>query len=60
MKYKVHRFDIRMTRDADKLEQFLKLALSPNPGTPEELAILTRKDFDKYGALVRKIGLRME
>lgn len=23
MKYKVHRFDIRMTRDADKFEQFL-------------------------------------
>ena len=23
MKYRVHRFDIRMTKDGDKLEQFL-------------------------------------
>ena len=23
MKYKVHRFDLKMTRDKDKLEQFL-------------------------------------
>jgi hypothetical protein len=36
MKYKVHRFDIRMTRDGDKLEQFLNglkgevVAIIPN------------------------------
>lgn len=36
MKYKVHRYDIRMTRDAEKLEQFLNglkgevVAIIPN------------------------------
>jgi len=36
MKYKVHRFDIRMTKDQDRLEQFLNslegevVAIIPN------------------------------
>ena len=50
----------KIARQEDLREQFLKLALTPNPGTPEELAAATRKDFDGYGVLVRKIGLRME
>ena len=50
----------KVARQDDLREQFLKLALSPHPGTPGELAALTRKDFDKYGTLVKKIGLRME
>lgn len=50
----------KVAAQADLREHFLKLALSPNPGTPAELAALTRKDFDRYGALVKKLDLRME
>jgi len=38
MKYKVHRFDVRMTRDQSRLEQFLNglggevVAIVPNVG----------------------------
>ena len=35
-------------------------ALTPNPGTPEELEALLRRDFERYGALVRKLNLRTE
>ena len=38
----------------------LKTALAPNPGTPEELDALLRKDFERYGALVRRLNLRMD
>lgn len=50
----------KVALQADLREQFLKLALTPNPGTPEALAALTRKDYDSYGTLVRKLNLRME
>ena len=33
---------------------------SPNPGTPEELGALLRKDFERYGKLVRQLNLRMD
>ena len=50
----------KVARQDDLREFFLKLALTPNPGTPEALAELTRKDFDRYGVLVKKLNLRME
>lgn len=37
-----------------------KTALAPNPGTPEELDALLRKDHERYGKLVRKLNLRMD
>ncbi len=50
----------KVARQDDLREFFLKLALTPNSGTPEALAELTRKDFDRYGVLVKKLNLRME
>ena len=38
----------------------LASALTPHPGTPEELSELMRKDYDRYGKLVRQLNLRME
>ena len=37
-----------------------KAALSPNPGTPAELADLTRKDFARFKALITKLNIRAE
>ena len=50
----------KIARQEDLREFFLKFAIVPNPGTPEDLAALTRKDFHRYGVLVRQVGLRME
>lgn len=40
--------------------QFLALALRPHNGGPDELAAVLRKDFDKYGKLVRDLNLRLD
>jgi len=42
MKYKVHRFDIKMTRDRNKLEQFL------NSLTGEVVAIIPNVAFKAF------------
>ena len=50
MKYRVHRFDIRMTRDQGKLERFLNssegevVAIIPNVG-PAALSLHSHVDF---------------
>jgi tripartite-type tricarboxylate transporter receptor subunit TctC len=47
-------------RDPELRPLLLKTALAPNPGTPEELDALLRKDHERYGNLVRKLNLRMD
>jgi tripartite-type tricarboxylate transporter receptor subunit TctC len=41
-------------------QRLFPLALTPNAGTPEELDSLLRKDFERYGKLVRQLNLRTE
>ncbi len=41
-------------------EVFLKTALAPLGGTPEELAELMKTDFARYGALTKKLNLKTE
>ena len=50
----------KVARDPDLRPLLLKTALAPNPGTPEELDALLRKDHERYGALVRRLNLRTE
>lgn len=48
---------------ADKaVKDFLfKVAATPNPeSTPEAMTALMRKDFDTYGALIRKLNIKTE
>src|SRR5262245_54797149 len=49
-----------VARDPELKSLLLKTALAPNPGTPEELNALLRKDHERYGNLVRKLNLRMD
>jgi hypothetical protein len=37
-----------------------KVALSPYPGTPDELAALTKKDHKRFGAIIRKLNITAE
>ena len=50
----------KIARDPALREHLFGLALTPQPGTPEELDALLRKDFERYGNLVRQLNLRME
>jgi putative tricarboxylic transport membrane protein len=50
----------KVARDPELRPLLLKTALAPNPGTPEELDALLRKDHERYGKLVRQLNLRMD
>jgi tripartite-type tricarboxylate transporter receptor subunit TctC len=50
----------KVARDPELRPLLLKAALSPHPGTPEELAILLQKDYERYGKLVRELNIRTE
>jgi tripartite-type tricarboxylate transporter receptor subunit TctC len=50
----------KVARDPALREHLFGLALTPQSGTPEELGALLRKDFERYGNLVRQLNLRME
>lgn len=39
---------------------YLKLALRPRDGTPEQLAAVLRKDYDRYGKLIRDLKIRLD
>ena len=46
--------------DKELREQLLKAALAPVVMTTEELAALTKSDFERYGALTKKLNLKAE
>ena len=50
----------KVARDPELRSHLVKTALTPNPGTPEELDALLRKDHERYGKLVRQLNLRTE
>ena len=50
----------KIAREPDLRAHLVKMALAPNPGTPEELAATLRADFDRYGKLVKQLNLKME
>jgi hypothetical protein len=33
------------------------IALTPNAGTPEELTVLLRDDYERYGKIVRQFNI---
>ena len=49
-----------IARTPDVKDLLFKVGATANPGTPEELAALTRKDHDRYGALIRKLNIKAE
>ena len=50
----------KVARDSEIRERLFGVALTPHAGTPEELEALLRKDFERYGKLVRQLNLRTE
>jgi tripartite-type tricarboxylate transporter receptor subunit TctC len=50
----------KVAREPELRERLFGVALTPYPGSPDELAALLRKDHDRYGKLVRQLNLRAE
>jgi len=50
----------KVARDPEMTPFMLRFALRPNPGTPEEMAALLRKDYDRYGKLIKDINMKPE
>jgi len=50
----------KVARDPELRQLLLTSGLAPHPGTPEELSVLSQKDYDRYGKLVRHLNLRKE
>jgi tripartite-type tricarboxylate transporter receptor subunit TctC len=50
----------KVAREPDMKLHLSKVALSPYAGTPEELAALTQKDYERFGAIIRKLNIKAE
>jgi len=50
----------KIGKNPDVQAQLLKLAIRPFPSTPEQLAATMRRDYDRYGKLMREFNLRMD
>jgi len=50
----------KIALDPELNTHLLKLALRGNPGTPAELAELTRKDHARYSELIKRLNIRAE
>ena len=49
-----------IARSEEYKAQTARVSLRPKAGTPEDLAVILRKDFDRFGKLARELNLRME
>lgn len=49
----------KVARSPELRAHLLRLALRPRVGTPEELGKRLRQDFDRYGALVKALDIKM-
>ncbi len=50
----------KIAEEPDLIAQFRKLALKPNPSSPDQLAKTLRSDNDQYAALVKKLNMKPE
>jgi tripartite-type tricarboxylate transporter receptor subunit TctC len=50
----------KIAREPELVPFFLKLALSPNVSSPEDLAALMKSDFERYGKIVTQLKLKVD
>ena len=50
----------KIAKDPALKEQMMKIAVRPAGSTPEELGAELRKDYERYGNLVRTLNIRMD
>ncbi|MFO0000297.1 MAG: tripartite tricarboxylate transporter substrate-binding protein [bacterium] len=54
---RIHAVLAQAARAADVRERFAKLGFEATSDTPEQFAALLRSDFDRYGRLIRRLGI---
>jgi tripartite-type tricarboxylate transporter receptor subunit TctC len=47
----------KVAGDPELKQNFFNIALTPNAGTPQELATLLHNDFERYGKIVRQFNI---
>ena len=50
----------KIALEPDMKTLLTKSALSPYPGKPADLGELTKKDFDRFGAIIKKLNIKAE
>jgi tripartite-type tricarboxylate transporter receptor subunit TctC len=50
----------KIAKDPELKVNLQKLALSPYPGSPEYLGQALRKDYDRFGKLIKELNLKMD
>ena len=50
----------KIAREPDLKSLLAKAAIAPVAGTPEELSALLKKDYDRFGELIRKLNIKAE
>jgi tripartite-type tricarboxylate transporter receptor subunit TctC len=50
----------KVAREPEVKDVLFKLALAPNPGTPDEAVALLKSDYERYGKLIRQFNIRAE
>lgn len=54
---RIHAVLAQAARAPDVRDRFAKLGFEPTSDTPEQFAALLRSDFERYGRLIRKLGI---
>ncbi len=50
----------KIAMEPDMKSLLSQQALAPYPGKPEELADLTKKDYERFGAIIKKLNIKAE
>lgn len=50
----------KIAREPDLKPLLAKAAIAPVAGTPEDLSALLKKDYDRFGELIRKLNIKAE
>jgi tripartite-type tricarboxylate transporter receptor subunit TctC len=50
----------KIAREPEMKTRLSKVALSPYPGTPEELANVTKTDHERFGMIIQKLNIKVD
>ena len=57
---RLHAAAVRALNDPETRRQLLQIGADPAPSSPDELGNFVRREYERYGKLVREAGLKVE
>jgi tripartite-type tricarboxylate transporter receptor subunit TctC len=57
---KIHSDSAKVLQSPELKEKLAAVGIVPGGGTQDELRAVMKRDFDRYGAVVRKVGIKVE